>query len=68
VCKDFLHTTQHGAIQGKTQENAVKYYDLDAILSVGYCANSKSVNGLKRLKEYIVKGFIVNQKRLDELE
>src|SRR5690554_6455413 len=34
VCKDFLHTTQHGEIQGKTQ-GKVKYYNLDVIISVG---------------------------------
>jgi hypothetical protein len=30
------HTTQHGAIEGKTQVQEVKYYNLDAILSVDY--------------------------------
>lgn len=30
------HTTAHGAIDGKTQTQEVKYYNLDAILSVGY--------------------------------
>ncbi len=36
------HTTQHGAIEGKTQETKVKYYNLDAIISVGYpyCAKA----------------------------
>jgi hypothetical protein len=29
------HTTQHGAIKGKTQAKAVKYYNLDAIITVG---------------------------------
>ena len=29
VCRKFRHTTQHGAIQGKTQEKKVKYYNLD---------------------------------------
>ena len=35
------HTTQHGAIPGKTQKKAVKYYNLDAIIAVGYRVNSK---------------------------
>lgn len=35
------HTTPHGAIKGKTQEKDVKFYNLDAILSVGYRVNSK---------------------------
>ena len=34
------HSTQHGAIEGKTQEIKVKYYNLDAINSVGYRVNS----------------------------
>ena len=34
------HTTSHGAIEGKTQEKKVKYYNLDAIISVGYRVNS----------------------------
>lgn len=29
VCRDFRHTTQHGAIEGKTQKTTVKYYNLD---------------------------------------
>jgi hypothetical protein len=41
VCANFTHTTQHGAIKGKTQEKIVKYYNLDAIISVGYLVNSK---------------------------
>ncbi|MCF8344616.1 MAG: hypothetical protein K9H13_08270 [Bacteroidales bacterium] len=29
VCRNFRHTTQHGAIEGKTQETTSKYYNLD---------------------------------------
>ena len=35
VCRNFRHTTQHGAIAGKTQETITKYYNLDVIISVG---------------------------------
>ncbi len=35
------HTTQHGAIEGKTQTKPVKFYNLDAIIAVGYRVNSK---------------------------
>lgn len=35
------HTTQHGAIKGKTQTKPVKYYNLDTIIAVGYRVNSK---------------------------
>ena len=40
VCREFRHTTQHGAIEGKTQERAIKYYNLDVIISVGYRVKS----------------------------
>ena len=36
VCVNFAHTTQHGAIKGKTQNQNVKLYNLDVIISVGY--------------------------------
>ncbi len=34
-------TTEHGAIKGKTQTKSVSYYNLDAIIAVGYRVNSK---------------------------
>ena len=40
VCRNFRHTTQHGAIEGKTQIKDVKYYNLRAITAVGYRVNS----------------------------
>lgn len=40
VCRNFRHTTQHGAIEGKTQEVSVKLYNLDVIISVGYRVKS----------------------------
>ena len=43
VCANFAHTTQHGAIQGKTQTKTTKYYNLDVIISVGY--RIKSIRG-----------------------
>lgn len=46
VCRKFRHTTQHGAIEGKTQTKEVTFYNLDAIISVGYrvnCANRDSI-------------------------
>ena len=51
----------------------VKYYNLDVIISVGYRVKSK--NGVifrkwatKVLKDYMIKGYVVNQKRLEYLE
>lgn len=40
VCSKMEHTTKHGAIEGKTQKVKVKYYNIDAVLSVGYRVNS----------------------------
>lgn len=68
VCRDFRLTTSHGAIEGKTQEKSVKHYNLDVIISVGY--RVKSLQGTQfriwatqRLKEYIIKGFALNNDR-----
>lgn len=63
------HTTQHGAIEGKTQSTKVKYYNLDAIISVGYRVNSTQATHFRiwateRLKEYIIKGFTMDDERL----
>ena len=63
------HTTIHGAIVGKTQNQFVKFYNLDAILSVGYRVNSSQATQFRiwateRLKEYIIKGFTMDDERL----
>jgi hypothetical protein len=68
VCRDFRHTTQHGAIEGKTQETSAKYYNLDVIISVGYRVKSPQgtqfrIWATQRLKEYIIKGFALNDDR-----
>lgn len=41
VVANFATTTQHGAIDGKTQTKKVEYYNLDVIISVGYRVKSK---------------------------
>jgi len=68
VCRDFRLTSSHGAIEGKTQENSVKHYNLDVIISVGYRVRSQQgtqfrIWATQRLKEYIVKGFALNDDR-----
>lgn len=45
VVKEYLTTTQHGAISGKTQVHSVKNYNLDVIISVGY--RIKSIQGTR---------------------
>ncbi len=71
VCADFAHTTQHGAIDGKTQTKTTKYYNLDVIISVGY--RVKSIRGTqfrqwasRRLKDYLIQGYSINKKRLEQ--
>ena len=68
VCRNFRHTTSHGAIVGKTQEKEVKYYNLDVIISIGYRVKSPQgtqfrIWATQRLKEYIIKGFVLNDDR-----
>ena len=69
VCTEIAHTTQHGAIPGKTQTQSVKYYNLDAVISVGYRVNSAQATqfriwATRILKEYIIKGFAIDDERL----
>jgi len=68
VVRNFRTTTQHGAIAGKTQSRDVKFYNLDVIISVGYRVKSKQgtqfrIWATQRLKEYIIKGFALNDDR-----
>jgi len=67
VVKESLTT----AIDGKKYK--IKYYNLDVIISVGYRVKSKRGTQFRqwatqRLKDYLVKGLAINQKRLDELQ
>jgi death-on-curing family protein len=59
------------ALDGKTYQ--VDFYNLDAILSVGYRVNSKQgtqfrIWATQRLRDYLVEGISINKKRLQELE
>lgn len=72
VVAKFATTTQHGAIEGKTQVHMTEYYNLDMIISVGYRVKSKRGIEFRRwangvLKEYIVKGYAVNNNRMNQL-
>ncbi len=72
VCKDFLHTTQHGAITGKTQISKIKLYNLDVIISVGYRVKSKQGTQFRIwanqiLKDYLLKGYSINN-RMNRIE
>lgn len=56
----------------RTVKREVEYYNLDMIISVGYRVKSKRGVEFRRwanrvLKQYIMEGYAVNQKRLDDL-
>ncbi len=73
VCRDFRHTTPHGAVEGLTQETAVKYYNLKAIIAVGYRVNSHRAIEFRKwageiLHEYIIKGFAMDDERLKQMK
>lgn len=64
-------TTEHGAIKGKTQTSPTKFYNLDAIISVGYRVNSRKATNFRIwatsvLKEYMTKGFAMDDERLKQ--
>ena len=67
VCSFFEHTAEDG------KKYKVQYYNLDMIISVGYRVNSKRGIAFRKwatkiLKDYMLKGYAVNQKRLEYLE
>ena len=69
VVRDFRTTTQHGAIEGKTQTKNVKNYNLDVIISVGYRVKSHQGVHFRKwatalIKEYLIKGFAMNDELL----
>ena len=72
VVAKFATTTQHGAIEGKTQTHMTEYYNLDVIISVGYRVKSKRGVEFRRwansvLKQYILQGYAVNNNRIAQL-
>ena len=61
VVKDFLTTANDG------KNYNTKYYNLDAIISVGYRVNSKKATQFRQwatsvLKEFAIKGFVLDKK------
>ena len=64
-------TTQHGALADKTQHHEANFYNLDAIISVGYRVNSHKATKFRIwatqiLKEYMQKGFAMDDERLKQ--
>lgn len=69
TCKEFLQVQNEG---GREVTRKAKVYNLDAVISVGYRVNSRKATDFriwatKILKQYIVKGVAVNERRLGEL-
>ena len=67
VCSFFEHTAEDG------KKYQVQYYNLDMIISVGYRVNSKRGIVFRKwasniIKDYMLKGYAINQKRLEYLE
>ena len=72
VVAKFATTTQHGAIEGKTQTHMTDFYNLDVIISVGYRVKSKRGIEFRKwansvLKQYILQGYAVNHNRIAQL-
>jgi hypothetical protein len=66
TCKDYLQVQTEG---GRRVQRRLRYYNLDAILAVGYRVRSPRGTAFRqwatsRLKEYLVKGFVLDDERL----
>ena len=71
VVAKIATTTLHGALDGKTQTKDVNFYNLDAIISVGYRVNSRKATQFRIwaagiLKEFMIKGFVLDDERLKQ--
>lgn len=69
TCKDFLQVQNEGKRQVERKQ---KFYNLDVIISVGYRIKSHTATKFRiwateRLKEYIVKGFTIDDERLKQM-
>lgn len=73
----YRHSTvaKFATVQNEGNRNVerdIEYYNLDLIISIGYRVNFKQGTQFRqwatqRLKDYLIKGYTINQKRLDEL-
>lgn len=71
VVRNFRTTTQHGAIEGKTQTHTVQHYNLDVVIALGYRVQSPIAVRYRRwatrvLHEFIQKGFVLDDERLKQ--
>ena len=68
TCKDFLQAQMEGSREVSRKR---KFYNLDAIISVGYRVNSARATQFRiwatqTLKQHLVEGYTINQRRLQE--
>jgi prophage maintenance system killer protein len=66
TCKEFLQVQLEG---GRKIRRKIKYYNLDAVISVGYRINSKTATEFRQwatrtLREHIIKGYTINRKQI----
>src|SRR3989338_3832528 len=64
ACRDFRHTAADG------KEYTTKFYNLDAIISIGYRVNSQKATqfriwATRVLKQFAIKGYVLDKKRLE---
>jgi hypothetical protein len=64
VCRKFRHTANDG------KEYNVQFYNLDAIISVGYRANSTRATQFRQwatavLKQFAIRGYVIDKKRME---
>ena len=62
--------TRHGAMEGKTQTSQVEFYNLDAIISVGYRINSIRATQFRQwctyvLRQFAIRGYVIDKKRME---
>jgi hypothetical protein len=68
TCKVFLQVQNEG---GRSVQRQQKHYNLDAVIAVGYRVNSQRATQFRiwataTLKEFIIKGFVLDNERLKQ--
>lgn len=63
-------TTEHGAIPNKTHTKDVTFYNLDAVISVGYRVNSTRATQFRQwctfvLRQFAIRGYVIDKKRME---
>ncbi|MBQ3240141.1 MAG: virulence protein RhuM/Fic/DOC family protein [Akkermansia sp.] len=69
TCKEFLQVRREG---NRQVSRPVRFYNLDMILSVGYRVNTRRgtqfrIWATRRLREYLLRGYVVHERRLQQL-